>query len=153
MSWYKQVFTGETPSKQGPPIMRGLPRIIDKPFDEDELAKQQSRSELNFIFSNKFTMSGIPTNTEEATNFLNNKQSREDNPLQLPVDNFTAWNPAINVTKNIHNSIVEFIKYSYSYVDPIAWFTQKRKSVFGGGKTQKRTQRNARKSQRKNYSV
>jgi hypothetical protein len=125
MSWYKQVFTGETPSKQGPPIMRGLPRIIDKPFDEDELAKQQSRSELNFIFSNKFTMSGIPTNTQEA----------------------------INVTKNIHNSIVEFIKYSYSYVDPIAWFTQKKSSVYGGGKTQKRTQRNARKSQRKNYSV
>ena len=151
MSWYKQVFTGETPSKQGPPIMRGLPRIIDKPFDEDALADQQSRSELNFIFSNKFTMSGIPTNTQEATNFLNNKQSREDNPLQLPFDNFNAWNPTINATKSIHNSIVGFIKDSYQY--PIAWFTQKIKSVSGGGKTQKRTQRNAKKSQRKNYSV
>ena len=153
MSWYKQVFTGEAPSKDGPPIMRGLPRIADQPFDEEALASLQSKSELNYIFSNKFDMKGIPlTDVNALTDFLNNKQLRENNPANLPGE-VSGWNPAINIVKGVNNTVANFLISAYSYIDPIKWFYLKKKSVNGGGKTQKRAAAiNHKKSQKKHYS-
>ena len=156
MSWYKQVFTGEAPPKNEPPIMKNLPRVIEDPnlkVDEEKLAELQNQDDLKFIFSNKFFYAGIPSDIDQRINFLNNKQPRELNPANLP-SVVSGWNPVINTAQYWNTGIKGFLYDAIQFINPMNWLPQQQMSVKrGGAKTQKkRSPHNLKKSQRKRYS-
>ncbi len=150
MSWYNQIFTDTTPEKDSPIIMRPLPRVLENPEEtqEEDVAEI---SKLDFVFSNKFIFQQLPRENSERQTFLNNAKSREDNPLGLKYEGFNILTNSItNISSNagsavkqtttgIWNSLRSFGSYIYG-------------KASGGGKTQKRSTHNQKRTQRKHYS-
>ena len=152
MSWYNQIFTDTTPEKDSPIIMRPLPRVLEKP-EETQEEKVAEISKLDFVFSNKFIFSQLPRENSERETFLNNAKSREDNPLGLKYEGFNALKNSIsrsaaNVNSAAKKTGTGVLNYFASFI-PNIYTTA---TMVKGGKTQKRSTHNQKRTQRKHYS-
>jgi len=150
MSWYNQIFTDTTPEKDSPIIMRPLPRVQEKPEEtqEEDVAEI---SKLDFVFSNKFIFQQLPRENSERQTFLNNAKSREDNPLGLKYEGFTIVKNSISSNiANVGSAVKQTTAGIWNYIGSFLPNIYGRAT--GGGKTQKRSTHNQKRTQRKHYS-
>ena len=150
MSWYNQIFTDTTPEKDSPIIMRPLPRVLEKP-EETQEEKVAEISKLDFVFSNKFIFSQLPRENSERETFLNNAKSREDNPLGLKYEGFNILKNSIGSNiANVSSAVNQTGKSVWNYIG--SFLPNIYGKASGGGKTQKRSTHNQKRTQRKHYS-
>ena len=151
MSWYNQIFTDTTPVKDSPIIMRPLPRVQEKPEEtqEEDVAEI---SKLDFVFSNKFIFQQLPRENSERQTFLNNAKSREDNPLGLKYEGFNILKNSISSNiANVGSAVKQTTTGIWNTLTSLGSYYIYGKSA-GGGKTQKRSKHNQKRTQRKHYS-
>ena len=157
MSWYNNVFTDKVPEKGDPIQFQDLPRIPkdDDPDDEESVAEKTSK--FDFVFSQKFVFSQMPTKEEDQKNFLNNSNTREQNPANLQKTGFSTLTGAKTTISNAISSVRRGLGTGASFVSKWTGISSLYdayygKSVVRGGgasRTQKRTKHNSKKTHRK----
>lgn len=157
MSWYNNVFTDKVPEKGDPIKFEDLPRIPKDDDQDDEESIAAKTSVFDFVFSQKFVFSQMPTKKEDIDNFLNNSNTREQNPANLQKTGFSTFTGAKTTISNAVSSIGHALGASASFVSKWTGLSSLYSAYYGKGvvrgggasMTQKRNKRNSKKTHRK----
>jgi hypothetical protein len=157
MSWYNNVFTDKVPEKGDPIKFEDLPRIPKDDDQDDEESVAKKTSDFDFVFSQKFVFSQMPTKEGDVINFLNNSNTREQNPANLQKTGFSTLTGVKTTVSNAVSSVGRALGNGASFVSKWTGLTSLYNAYYGtsvvrgGGasRTQKRNKRNSKKTHRK----